>query len=383
MRPAIPPSPSSVAVIGGGVIGLAIAWRLAQRGVPVTVFERGQAGRGASWAAAGMLAAGVETEPGEAALSALNRASLALWPDFAAALETASGLPVGLRQEGTLMLALNRDDLASLRFTFEFQRDHGIPLEWLTPRQALAREPRLTPSLAGAVFSAADHQADNRLLGAALAAALREAGGVLREHCAVTGLDLTGGRVTGVIAGEACVKAETVVLAAGAWSAELPGMPQAARPPVRPVKGQMLALSMDPAAPLLRHVVWAPHAYLVPRADGRLIVGATVEEKGFDPHLTAGGLLSLLDGAWRALPGIEELPIAETWVGFRPGSRDDAPLLGPGTLPGLVYATGHHRNGILLTPITATLVADHILSGRIAPEMAPFAPSRFAPKDPA
>ncbi len=345
------------------------------------MLERDRAGRGASWAAAGMLAAGVETEPGEAALAALNRASLALWPEFAAELEAASGLAVGLRREGTLMLALTRDDLASLRFSYEFQRGHGIDLHWMTPREALAREPYLAPSLAGAVFSPGDHQADNRALGTALAAAFRAAGGDLREGTAVTGLDLTAGRVTGVIAGERRFPADTVVLAAGAWSATLPGLPPEARPPVRPVKGQMLAVRMDPAAPLLRHVVWAPKAYLVPRADGRLIVGATTEERGFDPHLTAGGLYALLDGAWRALPGIEELPIAETWVGFRPGSRDDAPLLGPAALPGLILATGHHRNGILLTPITAALLAESLLTGKVPPQMAPFAPSRFRAKD--
>jgi glycine oxidase len=148
---------------------------------------------------------------------------------------------------------------------------------------------------------------------------------------------------------------------------------------VRPIKGQMLALQMDPAAPLLRHVVWLPRGgYLVPRRDGRLIVGGTVEEKGFDTAITAGGLLTLIDGAWRALPSVEELPVAETWVGFRPGSRDDQPMLGPGALDRLVIATGHHRNGILLTPVTAAVVSDYILSGRL-PEMArPFSPARFS-----
>jgi glycine oxidase len=172
--------------------------------------------------------------------------------------------------------------------------------------------------------------------------------------------------------------ADVVVLAAGAWSRELPGLPDAARPPVRPIKGQMLAVRMDPAAPLLRHVVWAPKAYLVPRGDGRLIVGATAEERGFDANLTAGGVLALLEGAWRALPGIEELPIDEMWVGFRPGSRDDAPILGPGSIDGLVYATGHHRNGILLTPVTADAVSEFVLGGRVPDVIAAFGPGRFA-----
>ncbi|HZT51315.1 MAG TPA: FAD-dependent oxidoreductase, partial [Stellaceae bacterium] len=170
--------------------------------------------------------------------------------------------------------------------------------------------------------------------------------------------------------------ADVVVVAAGAWSGQIAGLPL--KLPVRPVKGQMLALRMDAAAPLLRHVIWAPKAYLVPRGDGRLIVGATTEERGFDERLTAGGVLALLEGAWRALPGIEELPIDEMWVGFRPGSRDDAPMLGPCGAEGLVVATGHHRNGILLTPVTAEVVARFVLEGVLDPVARPFSSDRFA-----
>ncbi|MGH7014581.1 MAG: glycine oxidase ThiO [Stellaceae bacterium] len=373
-------SSASVAIIGGGAIGLAIGWRLAQRGAAVTIYERGEAGHGASWAAAGMLAAGVETEPGEGDLASLNRRSLALWPDFAAELEQASGLAVDLRREGTLMIAMTRDDAAQLRFTYDFQREHGIALEWLSPREALAREPRLNPSLAAAVYSPGDHQTDNRKLVRALKRAFLAAGGTLREHAPVSAIETSYDRVTGLVVGDERIAAETVVLAAGAWSGEIAGLPAEARAPVRPVKGQMLALKMDPAAPLLRHVVWAPRAYLVPRCDGRLLVGGTVEEKGFNGDLTAGGVFALLEGAWRALPGVEELPIEEMWVGFRPGSRDDAPLLGPSNIAGLVHATGHYRNGILLTPVTAELIAGYLLSDAIDAALTTFAPSRFAPK---
>ena len=174
--------------------------------------------------------------------------------------------------------------------------------------------------------------------------------------------------------------ADTTVLAAGAWSRAIPGLPDLARPPVRPVKGQMAALRMDPDEPLLRHVVWTPSVYLVPRRDGRLVIGATVEERGFNTDLTAGGVMSLIEGAWRTLPGIEELPIDELWVGFRPGSRDDAPILGPSGLDGLVLATGHHRNGILLTPVTADAISDHILTGRTAEVIRPFGLDRFVRK---
>ncbi len=347
------------------------------------MFERGKAGHGASWAAAGMLAAGLEAEPGEQALYALNRESQKLWPAFAAELEEASGMAVGLRREGTLMLALTRDDAARLKFNFDFQRSLGIALEWLSGAEARRREPHLTPHLAAAVFSPEDHQVDNRLLAAALARAFAGAGGALHEETSVDAIEIVGGRVTGVRIADQLRRADAVVLAAGAWSNEIAGIPHAARPAVRPVKGQMLALQMDPAAPLVRHVVWAAKAYMAPRADGRLIVGATVEERGFDPQLTAGGVLALLEGAWRAIPGIEELPIAEMWTGFRPGSRDDAPILGESGIDGLIYATGHYRNGILLTPITARAIAHHILSGETEAAIAPFRHDRFAVKAPA
>ncbi|MEE8144441.1 MAG: FAD-dependent oxidoreductase, partial [Kiloniellales bacterium] len=204
------------------------------------------------------------------------------------------------------------------------------------------------------------------------------AGGRLHENCPVTGLDLAAGRVRGLWAGERRVSADVVVLAAGPWSQELPGLPEAARPPVRPVKGQMLALAMREDAPLVSHVLWAPGVYLVPRHGGRLVIGATVEEKGFDDRLTAGGIFALLEAAWRAVPAIEELPIDEMWVGFRPTSRDDAPILGPSPLDGLVVATGHHRNGILLAPATAEALAHLILEGALPEVARPFTLARFS-----
>jgi glycine oxidase len=325
-----------------------------------------------------MLAAGIEAEPGEAQLHALNRLSQQLWPGFATELEAASGIAVGYRDEGTLAVALTRDDAAQLRFHFDYQRSLGIALEWLSGAEARRREPHLQPGLAAAVFSPGDHQVDNRRLVSALRRAFLAGGGALREHAEISAIEITGGRVTALRQGEARQQADVVVLAAGAWSAEIEGLPRAARPPVRPVKGQMLALRMDAAAPLLRHVVWTPKVYLVPRGDGRLIVGATVEERGFDASLTAGGVFSLLEGAWRALPGIEELAIDEMWTGHRPGSRDDAPMLGPSPVAGLVLATGHHRNGILLTPVTADTVSRYILSGEVDDAIRPFAIDRFA-----
>jgi glycine oxidase len=229
------------------------------------------------------------------------------------------------------------------------------------------------------VFSPEDHQVDNRKLVAALRIAAEAAGASISEHRPVRAISSNGGCVDGIVLADGSkVPADVVVLAAGAWSRSIAGLAPELRPPVRPIKGQMLALRMDPAAPLLTHMVWAPGAYLVPRRDGRLLVGATVEEKGYDMSLTAGGMLTLLEAAWRAVPAVEELPIEEMWVGHRPGSRDDAPILGLGPLDGLVYATGHHRNGILLTPVTADAIARLVLDGVAEPSIRPFGIERFA-----
>jgi glycine oxidase len=373
-------SSTRIAIIGGGAIGLAIGWRLAAAGCAVTICERGSAGCGASWAAAGMLAAASEAEPGETALLRLNRHSQALWPGFVHDLETASGVTVGYRDECTLVVALDRDDRARLQATYEFQRGLGLDLAWLGAAETRAREPHLAPALAGAVFSPRDHQVDNRLLVAALRTAFLREGGMLRENAPVTAIETTGGRATGLRLDSGTIAADYVVLAAGAWSPQIGGL-DGIRLFVRPVKGQMLALQMDPAVPLLRHVVWAPRAYLVPRGDGRLIIGGTVEERGFDARQTAGGMLALLEGAWRAVPAIEELPIAESWVGFRPGSRDDAPLLGPCAIDRLVLATGHYRNGILLTPATADAIARFVLTGALDDAIRPFGIDRFTAKE--
>jgi len=371
---AIPPT---VVLIGGGVIGLSLGWRLAQAGCPVTLVERNPlTGRGASWAAAGMLAAGIETEPTEEPLFALARWSQSLWPAFAAELAAASGLPTGYDATGTLVCAFTRDQAERLRHGIAFQRALGGVFDWLGSAAAREREPGLAPTLVAAAFSPNDHQVDNRLVATALAEAFRRAGGRLITGVE-TAVDLEAGRAVGIVAGETRHPADIVVVAAGAWSRSVPGLPPAHRPPTRPIKGQMLALMMPPGAPLIRHTVWGGECYLVPRADGRLLVGATVEERGFDASITAGGLLGLLDDAWRTLPGIEDLPIHETWAGFRPGSPDDQPMLGPTGIDGLLVATGHHRNGILLTPATAAAMAELILTGRVPPQIKPFGIERF------
>ena len=265
------------------MIGLGIAWRLAAKGATVDVFDRAAAGSGASYAAAGMLAACCEAEPGEDALVALGRDSQARWPAFAAELLQASGVDVELRQEGTLVVALTADDQARIHHHLAHQKKLGLPLEWISAAETRRREPHLAGKLAGAVWSPEDHQVDNRKLAAGLRIAAEAAGATIHEHTPVKEISIVGGRADGVVLADGVkVPADVVVLAAGAWSRGIAGVAPEHRPPVRPIKGQMLALKMDPAAPLINHVIWAPGVYMVPRRDGRLIVGATVEEKAFD-----------------------------------------------------------------------------------------------------
>lgn len=383
-----------IVIVGGGIVGLAVGWALARRGVASTVIERGAAGRAASWAAAGMLPPHAEVEPAEETLLPLLLAGKALWPAYASALAAATGIDVDYRTDGALMVALDRDDAAQLKFRHDLQRRHGLAVEWLSGAEARRLEPYLARGVTAAVFSPDDHWVDNRAAVSALAAAYRAAGGALHEHTEVVGLRLDRGRVVGVEvvgrggkpgapgegpdgAGATTLAADAVVVAAGAWSRNLPGLPDIARPPVRPLKGQMLALQMDPAAPLVTRMIWAPDAYLVPRGDGRLLVGASVEEQGFDTTVTAGAIRTLLDGAWEAVPGVDELPLVETWAGLRPTSRDDAPIIGPTAVDGLWLATGHHRNGVLLAPITGEIVAEGLATGVVPAEWRGFGVARF------
>lgn len=380
-------APRRIAIVGGGIAGLAIGWRLAGAmagAAEVVVYERGRAGEGASHAAAGMLAGGVEIEPGEEGLYPLSRRAQGQWPAFRDELAAAAGLSpadLGYRDEGTLVVARTADELRRLEQRARLQTRLGVPLERLDGAALRALEPALSADLQAGYLSRADHQVDNRALAPALAKAFAAAGGRLREGCAVAGLLVENGRAAGLrLADGGRVQADAVVLAAGAWVRQVEGLPADCRPPVRPVKGQMLALRQDPEAPLLRHVLWGPGIYLVPRRDGRLLVGATVEERGFDTQVTAGGLLSLLEAAWRLLPGIEELPLIESWAGLRPTSRDDQPILGPTPLPGLHLAAGQHRNGVLLLPVIAETLAASVMGEPLPREAADFTIARFGLK---
>ncbi|MCD0481657.1 glycine oxidase ThiO [Streptacidiphilus sp. ASG 303] len=375
-------TPTDVLVVGGGIIGLAVAWRTAQRGLSTALLDP-DPGRGAAQVAAGMLAPVTELQYGEEPLLRLGTASNARYAAFAAELEDASGLPTGYRACGTLAVALDADDRAELRELHAFHRRLGLESDWLTGREARRLEPMLAPSVSGGLLASDDHQVDGRRVGAALVEACRRAGVELVRGSAQR-LLVAGGRAVGAAVDDGGeLHAGQVVLAAGSRSHLLPGLPEGVLPPVRPVKGQVLRLRVPPVyAPFLsrnvRAVVRGHHVYLVPRADGELVVGATTEEMGYDTTVTAGGVYELLRDAHALVPGITELPLVETGAGLRPGSPDNAPLLGPTALDGLVAATGHHRNGVLLTPVTGDLVAAYLATGRVPDLAAPFLPTRFA-----
>ena len=375
-------SKQRVAIIGGGIIGLGIGWQLAKSGCAVTIYERDRAGRAASWAAAGMLAPIAEVHFEEQELLELGSASLRLYPEWVRELEVDSQMCVGYRREGTLILGVDRDDAGLLQHFYDSQRVLGLKAEWMTGAEARDIEPLLSPQITAAISCADDHQVDNRLMVKALIAAFRKCGGELVENAPVEKIEAQNGKATGVWTNGELHEADVIVLAAGCWSAEMNGLPDAIKPPIRPVKGQMLALRME-AGITPQKVIRTPrakyntNAYLVPKADGRLIVGATSEEMGFDTQLTAGGLFELLRSAWEAVPGIYDLPVLETWAGLRPGSRDNAPILGKTSVENLVMATGHYRNGILLTPVTAREISSLILTGKPSETIAPFGLSRF------
>jgi glycine oxidase len=305
-------------------------------------------------------------------------ASHRAWPAFAAELAEASGEDVGWRRLGALHVALDRDEAAELRRRFELMQRLGPDASWLRPREARRLEPGLTPACAAAVHAPHEAAADPRQIVAALRSAVERAGGEVQRGAEVVEADIQGGCIGGVRTADGREHtAEHVVLATGAWSGAAEWLPADARPPVRPVKGQILTLRGAAGAPTCERIVCSDRVYLVPRADGRLIVGATVEEGGFDTRVTAGGVHELLREAYRALPDVAELELVEAVAGLRPGTPDNAPLVGPGRLEGLILATGHYRNGILLAPLTAELVANYILDGTSDPAFAVTTPARF------
>ena len=361
----------NVVVIGAGVAGLAIGWRLRQAGAEVTVLDRAQPGRGATWAAAGMIAATAEAGDAQTPEAALAYRARAMWPDFARAIEEASGLAIGYAQNGSLMVATSEAEAAHQGA----RAGRDAELSVLTAGEARAMEPLLAGPLFGALWAPKEAQVDNRALGDALARAFKRAGGTLAVNEAVVRIEVHAGRAVGVRTPFGVYGGDAFVLAAGAWSGLIDGLPDAAIPPVKPMKGEMLALTPPASVAVPRHVVWGNEVYLVPRGH-RLLIGATLEDKGFDTTLTDAAEDWLSSHALALIPGLRDWTIDEHWSGLRPSSPDGLPILGQSALPGLFIASGQHRNGILFAPAVAeTLVRSVLEQGQ---EQQPFDPRRFA-----
>jgi glycine oxidase len=379
-----------VVVVGGGVIGLSCAWRLAQGGARVVVLERGEPGCGATRVAAGMLAPVGELSFGEPELLELTLVAAKLYPDFVAELENATGESTRYERLGALHVALDRDEAAQLRRVHDLQRSLELEAEWLPPRRCRDLEPGLTPSFHGGVFAAGEAAVDPRALTRVLLAACKREGVEVRTGTEVVEGVFEGERLVGVRTASRRsgtqevsnhrlgdeIRADAVVLAAGAWSGAMSWLPNEARPPVRPVKGQVVELRSRDGEPPARHILASERVYLVPRKDGRLVIGATVEEMGFDTAVTAGGVHELLREAYRLLPDVAEMEWVGATAGLRPGTPNNLPLVGPGAIDGLVLATGHYRNGILLAPLAAQAVAQHLSGVRPFPGINPVKDER-------
>ncbi|MCY9784758.1 glycine oxidase ThiO [Nocardiopsis sp. EMB25] len=375
-----------VVVVGGGLIGRVTAWRAAQRGLSVTLVEpdpvdEPRRARASSVVAAGMLTPTTEAVFGEERLVELGVRSAGLYADFVAELEEVSGVSVGHRTTGTLLVAFDRDDLAVLDDLHGLQKRIGATGERLTSRECRRLEPMLAPSVRGGLLAPDDHSVDPRLLLRALAVA-GERAGVVEVADRVEGVDrATGGARLGVrLAGGGVLPTDQVVLAAGCWNERI-ALPEPVVPHLRPVKGQLLRMRPPAGEPPLvsrtvRGLVRGFPVYFVPREDGEVVVGATQEELGYDTALTAGGLWQVLRDARELVPGVTELEITETCVGLRPGSPDNEPLLGPTRIPGVHLAGGHHRHGVLLTPVTGEAMGEALTSGTLPEYARPFAADR-------
>jgi glycine oxidase len=363
--------------VGAGVIGLACAWRAALRGARVCVLERDRPAAGATGVAAGMLAPVGEASWGEERLLAFNFESLERWPGFAAQLEGEAELETGFAQHGALHVALDRDEAEELRRRYELHHKLGLDSEWLAGRDCRRLEPGLATAVRGGAHVPGEASVDPRRVVAALLSALDRLGVAVHSgaEVAAAGREGTGWRVRTADGGS--FESASLVLTAGSWSGRAGWLSEEA-PPVRPVKGEILTLRGSPEAPVCTGIVAGERVYMVPRADGRLIVGATVEERGFDTTVTAGGVHELLREAYRLVPEIAELELVEATAGLRPGSPDNAPLIGAGDAEGLLIATGHFRNGVLQAPVTADCIAA-LLVGEAPPvDLGPFSPQRFA-----
>ncbi|MEJ0025871.1 MAG: glycine oxidase ThiO [Rhizomicrobium sp.] len=355
-----------VVIIGAGVAGLGIGWRLRQAGADVTILERGQPAMGATWASAGMLAVAGENAEGDNPEADFARQASALWPDFARDVEAASGLEIDYRRNGALLVARDRSEVDSL-----IARPGA---GYLTPDETRAMEPMLSPDIAGAAWAPDEAQVDSRLLGQALTRAFLRAGGTLSVNEAAIRVDVRDDDVHALHTPFHRYEADAFILSAGPWSGGLDGLPPDALPPVKPVKGEMIAVAPPPGARLPERVIWGNGVYLVPRRD-RLLIGATTAEVGFDTSVTDAGTLWLSSRAIALMPSLARWEVIERWAGLRPGSPDGLPILGASSVRRLFVATGQYRNGILFAPAVAQNMSRLVLER--AAGISAFDPRRF------
>jgi glycine oxidase len=371
---------AGVCVVGGGVVGLSCAWRLSCNGHTVTVVAPDPGRDGAGWVAAGMLAPVNEVQYGESALTALRIESARLWPDFAAELQAASGRTIGYDTSGTVTVALDASDRAVVDDLLAYQHSLGLEAERRSAAECRRLVPALNPALRGGIEVPGDHHVDNRAFLAALVAACG-ATGVRFETATVAAVEPGPSAVTLVLGDGRRLGAERILLAAGTGLPAIAGLAGAGLPAVRPVKGHILRLGPSPTAPAetllpmtVRGLVHGRGIYLVPRPDGSLVVGATVEERGPDTSVQAGAVHELLCDARAVVPGVDELVLLEASTGLRPATPDNLPRIGWTALPGVAVATGHFRNGILLAPLTAAAVTDLLAGNPVAPLIGALAP---------
>jgi len=361
-----------VVIAGGGVIGGAIALELARAGLRVALFDRQQPGQEASWASAGILSPAPEN-PGVVSMVPLGKASMSLYPEFVAQVEEISGTSVGYRPKGTLEALFSHDTKAELSTIIALHHGLGLKAEPLRPEDARELEPSLSEEVEAAVLRPEEASVDNRALTAAILKAAQRCGAEIFSGDGAKAIWREGNRCAGLVLQTEKVEANSTIIAAGCFSATIEGVAPFA--PVRPAKGQMAALRADDVK--IERVLWSEKIYLVPRNDGRVLAGATVEHAGFDKRVTAGGIEKILSAAIDLAPGLANARIEETWAGLRPDSPDHLPILGPTDIDGLLMATGHFRSGILLTPITARLIREWITEQRVSVDWDRFSPLRF------
>jgi glycine oxidase len=361
-----------VAIAGGGVIGGAIAMELARAGLRVGVFDRQQPGQEASWASAGILSPAPES-PGMIAMVEMGKASFARYPEFVARVEEISGMSTGFRPKGTLEALFSHDTKAELSTIIAVHHGLGLKAEPLRAEDARELEPALSEEVEAAVLRPEEASIDNRALTAAVLEAAQRSGAEIFSGCGARAVWREGDRCKGLVLQNEKIEAQWTIIAAGCFSAAIDGV--ARYGPVRPAKGQMVALRADDLK--IERVLWSEKIYLVPRNDGRILAGATVEHVGFDKRVTAGGIERILSAAIELAPGLKDARIEETWAGLRPDTPDHMPILGPTDVDGLLMATGHFRSGILLTPITARLVREWITEQRVSVDWERFSPMRF------